>query len=79
MANPKNRNKVDLYAMMLRDIRLPALGLETEFSVEDEKVGLGIDEMIFHLAASAGRQVSRKEVGAEIDQAIVQALEGLSE
>jgi len=76
MGDPKE-DLVSIYAGLLRQIRLPAL--EPEFSVEQEKVGLGIDEVIFHLAATAGRQVSKREVQSEIDQAIVRALEGLRE
>ena len=76
MADPKEE-RVDVYAGLLRGIRLPASDLEPAFSVEREKIALGIDELIFHLAATAGRQASRKEVKSEIDQAIVSALEGL--
>lgn len=66
-----------IYAELLRKIRLPALGLEPSFSVEQEKAKLGIDELIFHLAATAGRQVSMQEVSSEVDRAIVRSLEGL--
>lgn len=78
MGDPKE-DRVSIYAGLLRQIRLPVPGLESAFSVEKEKIALGIDELIFHLAAVAGRQASRSEVGSEIDQAIVSALEGLRE
>jgi hypothetical protein len=74
-----NEDLVGIYAGLLRQIRLPATELEPVFSVEKEKVSLGIDELIFHLAAVAGQQTSKKEVESEIDQAIVSALEGLNE
>jgi hypothetical protein len=70
---------ISIYAEMLRNVRLPGLGVFPEFSVESEKVKLGIDELIFHLAATAGRPVSKREIRSEIDHAIVQALEGLRE
>lgn len=78
MGGPKE-DRVSIYAGLLRQIRLPATDLEPAFSVEKEKVSLGIDEIMFHLAASAGRQVSRTEIQSEVDQAIVRALEGLRE
>jgi hypothetical protein len=68
---------VSVYAGLLRNIRLPVLGLEPAFSVEKEKAKLGIDDLIFHLAATLGRQVSKQEITSEVDDAIVRALEGL--
>jgi hypothetical protein len=76
MARQKE-DRVSIYAGVLRDIRLPPIGLEPAFSVQKEKVGLGIDELIFHLAATAGNQISKSEIESEIDQAIVHALEEL--
>lgn len=78
MGHPK-KDLVGIYAGLLRQIRLPATDLEPAFSVEKEKVSLGIDELIFHLAAVAGREASKSEVEAEIDRAIVSALEGFRE
>jgi hypothetical protein len=71
------KDPVALYAGLLRSIRLPALAVEVPFSVEQEKRSLGIDELIFHLAATAGSEISKQEVESEIDQAIVEVLEGL--
>jgi hypothetical protein len=75
----RKQDRVDLYAGMLRQLRLPALAFEPQPTVEEQKAALGIDELIFHLAATAGRDVSKKEIESEIDYAIVQVLEELDD
>jgi hypothetical protein len=53
MARPK-LDRVNLYVGMLREVNLPSMGLWPTPTIEEEKVALEIDEIIFHLAATVG-------------------------
>jgi len=74
MAVPDD-DRVNLFAGLLREVRIPGLPFEPPPTIEERKAALGIDDLIFHLAASSGREITKKKIESEIDKAITQLLE----